>query len=54
MMPFELTNALVAFMDIMNRVSRAYLDKFVVVFMENILVYSKNKEKHAKHLRTVL
>ena len=41
-------------MDLMNRVFSPYLDQFVVVFLDDILVYSKNEEEHAKHLRTVL
>lgn len=45
-MPFRLTNELAAFMDLMNRIFREYLDKFVVVFVDNILIYSKSKEKH--------
>ena len=53
-MPFGLTNAPVAFMDLMNRVFRPYPDKFVVVFIDDILIYSKDKEEHGKHLRTVL
>ena len=53
-MPFGLTKAPVAFMDLMNRVFSPYLDKFVIVFIDDILVYSGNPEEHAKHLRTVL
>ena len=53
-MPSGLTNAPVAFMDLMNRVFSPYLDKFVIVFIDDILVYSGSPEEHAKHLRTVL
>lgn len=53
-MSFGLTNAPAAFMDIMNSVFRVYLDKFVFVFIDDILVYSKTKEKHKQHLRIVL
>ena len=53
-MPFELTNASVAFMDLMNMVFSPYLDKFVIVFTDDILVYSGSPEEHAEHLRTIL
>ena len=53
-MPFGLTNAPAAFMDLMNRVFRPYVDQFVVVFIENILVYSKDRESHDALLQVVL
>ena len=53
-MPFGLTNALTAVMDMMNRVFGTYLDKFMAVFIDDILVYSREKDKHTIHLRTVL
>nr|GFC10296.1 retrotransposon protein, putative, Ty3-gypsy subclass [Tanacetum cinerariifolium] len=53
-MPFGLTNALVVFMDLMNRIFHEYLDKFVIVFIDDILVYTKMKEEHEEHLRIVV
>src|SRR4051812_14119113 len=53
-MPFSLTNALVYFMNMMNKVFMEFLDKFVVVFIDDILIYSKSKEEHEGHLRLIL
>ncbi|GKC14153.1 putative reverse transcriptase domain-containing protein, partial [Tanacetum coccineum] len=52
--PFGLTNAPAVFMDLMNRVCKPYLDKSVRVFIDDILIYSRNKEEHAEHLRMIL
>lgn len=53
-MPFDLTSAPVAFMDLKNRVCRPYLDNFLIVFIDYILIYSKSMEEHRAHLRQVL
>ena len=53
-MPFGLTNALATFMDLMNRVFRPYVDQFVVVFIDDILVYSKDSQEHEQHMRIVM
>ncbi|GJY58317.1 putative reverse transcriptase domain-containing protein [Tanacetum coccineum] len=53
-MPFGLTNAPAVFIDLMNRVCKPYLDKFVINFIDDILIYSKSKEEHAEHLKLIL
>ncbi|KAG8499075.1 hypothetical protein CXB51_005486 [Gossypium anomalum] len=53
-MPFGLMNALVVFMDLMNQIFLPYLDKFIVIFIDDILIYSRDEAEHAKHLRTIL
>ncbi|GKF27331.1 putative reverse transcriptase domain-containing protein, partial [Tanacetum coccineum] len=53
-MHFRLTNAPAIFIDLMNRVCKPYLDKFVIIFIDDILIYSKNKEEHGEHLKTIL
>nr|GEY21202.1 putative reverse transcriptase domain-containing protein [Tanacetum cinerariifolium] len=53
-MSFDLTNAPSVFMDLINRVCKQYLDKFVIVFIDDILIYSKDKEEHEEHLKTIL
>ena len=54
MIPFGLTNSSAPFMDLMNRVFQSYLDRFVIFFIDDILVYSGSSEEHSEHLRIVL
>ncbi|GJU52017.1 putative reverse transcriptase domain-containing protein [Tanacetum coccineum] len=53
-MPFGLTNSPAVFMDLINRVCKPYLDKFVIVFIDDILIYSRNKKEHEEHLKAIL
>ena len=53
-MSFGLTNAPAAFMDLMNRVFKDFLDQFVIVFIDDILVYSQSEAEHEYHLKLVL
>ena len=54
MMSFGLTNTPAAFMDLINRIFKEYIDKFVIIFIDDILVYSKDEDKHKEHLRIIL
>nr|GFB13108.1 putative reverse transcriptase domain-containing protein [Tanacetum cinerariifolium] len=53
-MPFGLTNAPAVFMDLMNRVCKPYLDKFVIIFIDDVLIYSKNEKENEEHLKAIL
>ena len=53
-MPFGITNAPAIFMCLMNNLMHKYLDKFVVMFIDDILIYSKSEEEHKEHLKIVL
>ncbi|GJX84068.1 putative reverse transcriptase domain-containing protein [Tanacetum coccineum] len=53
-MPFGLTNAPAVFMDLINRVCKPYLDKFIIIFINDILIYSKDKKEHKEHLKAIL
>nr|GEV03082.1 retrotransposon protein, putative, Ty3-gypsy subclass [Tanacetum cinerariifolium] len=53
-MPFGLTNAPAVFMDLMNQVCKSYLDKFAIVFIDDILIYSKDKKEHEEYLKAIL
>nr|GFC44952.1 putative reverse transcriptase domain-containing protein [Tanacetum cinerariifolium] len=53
-MPFGLTNAPAVFMDLMNQVCKPYLDEFMIVFINDILIYSKDEKEHEEHLKAIL
>ena len=53
-MSFGLTNALAAFMNLMNRVFKEFLEKFVIVFIDDIFIYSQSKDEHREYLRIIL
>ena len=53
-MPFGLTNAPIVFMGLMKHVCKLYLDKFVIVFIDNILIHSQTKEKHGQNIQLIL
>nr|GFA69811.1 putative reverse transcriptase domain-containing protein [Tanacetum cinerariifolium] len=53
-MPFGLTNALAVFMDLMNQVCKPYLDKFMIIFLDDILIYSKDEKGHEEYLKAIL
>nr|GFC68668.1 putative reverse transcriptase domain-containing protein [Tanacetum cinerariifolium] len=53
-MPFRLTNTPAVFMDLMTRVCKPYLDKFVIIFIDDILIYSKDEKEHEEHLKAIL
>ena len=53
-MTFGVTNALVALLDLMNRIFKSYMDELVIVFINDILFYSKDEDQHAEHLRIAL